>query len=128
MPAQSLDDLIALGAFIYRRTVGDREVVWGVQCRNLPLTDQDIGCLRDYSELRAVGLSGTKITNASLPMLIALPHLESLDLGDTAIDDEGVQPLKQATQVEFMHLEGTRVSANGASGLQAALPRCEVCT
>lgn len=102
-------------------------VIWGVQCRGLKVTDDDIQSLSDCAQLRAVGLAETRVTNRSIPVLARLRHLESLDLTDTAVvDDVGIESLVGHPTLEFLHLARTGVTEEGLSKLSASIPRCEI--
>src|SRR5262249_18348841 len=62
---------------------------------------------------------GTKITDAGLPTLAAIPKLHHLDVGSTAVGDLGVRALQQARGLGTLKLRGTRVTDAGLAHLPA---------
>jgi len=57
-----------------------------------------------------------------------LHNLDTLILWDTGIGDAGLEHLKPLKHLREVILWNTRVTGEGADGLQAALPKCDVST
>lgn len=77
-------------------------------------------------ELRQVGLSGTKITDAALEPLARCKKLDALFLAGTQITDAGLDKLAACRALQFVDLHQTAVTRVGVARLQHALPRLTV--
>lgn len=70
-----------------------------------------------------VVLQGPQVTDATLPMLAALPTLRSLDLDHSQVTDEGLKQLLALGQLEEVSLRRTRVTPAGAAAFKEQHPR-----
>lgn len=73
---------------------------------------------RPGSPIVGVDLSHTKITDASLEHLKALPTLEMLVLKNTPVTDDGIVYVKGLTNLEVLELGRTKVTDKGLVNLQ----------
>jgi hypothetical protein len=73
-----------------------------------------------------IGLERTQVSDNSLRQLMDMPKLDNVDLTNTSITDAGLEFLSKIKTLEYLHVEGTRVTANGISQVRSALPNCEV--
>ena len=73
-----------------------------VDFRDTGVEDDDLTCLKDIANLKNVNLVGTHVTDA------------------------GIEHLKPITTLEFVWLNRTIVSRDGAAALQKALPNADV--
>jgi hypothetical protein len=53
-------------------------------------------------------------------------QVQDVDLGRTAITDEGLKHLNGLTKLKYLDLSNTRVSDEGVKELQKALPDCDI--
>jgi uncharacterized membrane protein len=74
------------------------------------------------ANLRWLDLAGTKISDAGLAQLAAMPNLARLHLERTAITDAGLARLAALPQLEYLNLHGTQITDSGLTQLQS-LPK-----
>lgn len=85
-------------------------------------TDQSLSALAKLNaNIRWLDVSGTAITDASAPVLSAMPNLERLQLQRTAITDASLNALSSLHQLTYLNLYGTQVTDAGLNAL-AQLP------
>lgn len=74
-----------------------------------------------------VELFFTETADDDLPILKVLPELKSLDLkGCSRITDAGLVHLEGMSKLETLNLEDTEVTDDGVNKLKAALPKCQI--
>jgi hypothetical protein len=78
------------------------------------------------TNLRALSLHRTQITDAGLKHLEGLTNLAFLFLADTQITDAGLEHLEGLGNLEELSLEDTQVTPEGVKKLQEALPDCQI--
>jgi Leucine-rich repeat (LRR) protein len=78
------------------------------------------------TNLMRLDLSGTRITDRSVPYLARLPKLNDVRLRHTDISDEGLQVLFNHPSLEAIYLQGTKVSDFGIGKLMRTLPKLTV--
>jgi len=81
------------------------------------ITNQGIEHLQRLGQLSKLRLASTAITNDALKLLQVLPGLTHLDLAETAIDDQGLPYLTVLSQMQEVNLNGTGVSDRGIDAL-----------
>src|SRR5262249_39223893 len=107
----------ALGAVVTENYNTDRPTPQlGIDFKRGPVTDSDLGALRDCPNLGTLNLAGTQVTDVGLQELRRLEDLETLDLSGTPITDAGLQSLRGLKRLKRLHLVGTAI---GDVGLQA---------
>ena len=74
----------------------------------------------------SVDLSGTKVTDAELAVLVPLTSLTTINLSGTQVTDVGVKELAALQNLNVLTLSGTKVTDAGVKELQKALPKCEI--
>lgn len=113
------------------------------------ITDRGMETIGLLPKLQTLNLRGGKISDAGAAHFARLVALKRLDLGQTnltarglvslprqlrvlslwkcsRLDDAAVEPLSQLTELTWLDLEGSGISAAGADRLRASLPRCHV--
>lgn len=95
-----------------------------LQLDALPVGDDSIAFLRDFTNLDYLGLSQTKVTDAGLSRLARMDRLRDLDLSQTSITDAGLEHLQELKNLVVLDLQGTDVTETGVAQLQQALPQC----
>ena len=89
----------------------------GISLDNSPADDQDIARLRGLNQLSTVYLRGTRLTNASAPLLRSLRELVILDLSGTQFTDAGFVELCELPKLASLFLDDSEVSDAGLSHL-----------
>ncbi len=69
---------------------------YNVDLTKTPVEDQDLADLKAFSNLKILGLQGTRITDAGLVHLHSIGSLESVNLERTIATRAGVASLKKA--------------------------------
>jgi hypothetical protein len=77
-------------------------------------------------QLRKLGLFNTKVTDAGIKELVALPDLEELDLGLTAVTKACVPDLAKMKKLKSLNLNLSKVSILDENEVRKALPNCKV--
>jgi hypothetical protein len=57
-----------------------------------------------------------------------MTELKSLGIQSKSLNDEAINYLKHATQLESLNLRCPRISSQAIQSLKSALPRCEIVT
>ncbi len=73
-----------------------------VDLRNTAVADKDLACLKDITNLKNVNLVGTRVT------------------------DQAIEHLKPIATLEFVWINRTFITREGAAELQKALPKADV--
>ena len=68
--------------------------------------------------LRWLDLAGTRVTDAGLASLAAMPHLVRLHLERTAVTDAGLESVASLTNLRYLNLYGTAVTDTGLEALR----------
>jgi hypothetical protein len=89
------------------------------------IDDDDIDKLAVLPNLRSLGLQ-TELTDASVPLVTALPHVRRLTLRGAKITEASVPHLQRLSRLEWLDLSDTSIDKLGppAAELRAALPKC----
>lgn len=82
------------------------------------VTDADLECLQNLTELRRLYLGGTQVSGAGLGHLSRLTGLEELYLLSTPVDDAGLRHLEGLTGLRELDLSATRVTNAGLKHLK----------
>jgi internalin A len=111
------------------------------------VTDADLKCLKELSNLAKLklnqspitdaGLKGlgslvqlhladTKITDVGLQHLATLTKLGFLDLSNTQVTNDGLKCLTSFKECKTIRLSGTKVTDSGVTTLKRALPECKI--
>jgi len=89
------------------------------RARATAITDRGMRYLSGSTRLKALGVSGARLTSEGLKHLRRLRNLRSLSLSDNAgIKDDGMESLAQLASLEDLGLDGTGVTANGVKQLR----------
>lgn len=87
--------------------------------RDAQVTDAGVIALAHAKSLRSLCMEGTKVTDACLPYLKQLPHLETLWLGTGVrghgpnITDRGMETIGEMTILISLDLSGTKITDEG---------------
>ncbi|HJZ55814.1 MAG TPA: hypothetical protein VKE74_12675 [Gemmataceae bacterium] len=80
------------------------------------------------SDMIAVSLAGTDITDDDLQVFDRFPHIQVLDLSHTAVGDAGLGHLTRLPALESLILVDTRISASAIERFRRSHPNVEVQT
>jgi len=82
--------------------------------------------LPEFRSLESLNLSYTNIGSEDLVALTHATSLEELDLSLCDIADDDVDALGQLRHLKLLHVNDTKLTAEGANRLAALLPHCQV--
>ena len=82
------------------------------------LQDEDLVCLRNFTDLEFLNLSNTRITDAGLAELRNLPRLRYLLLNSTKINGKGFEHLATLPALAELALDDTPISDENFASLQ----------
>ncbi len=71
-------------------------------------------------------MTATRITDAGVAKLVAVPNIEVLNLEGTLVTDDCVQYLKKLRSLRTLILEDTHVSKAARDSLRACFPAIEI--
>lgn len=103
------------------------QVVW-LNLSRTRITDADLEAVGALPNLIRLRLDQTEITDAGIAKLTGLDKLEYLNLYGTKVSDASIETLKQFSQLRKLYLWQTDVTAEGVTALKAALPQVAVDT
>jgi Leucine-rich repeat (LRR) protein len=90
------------------------------------LTDAGLAEVAKLSGLKELYVWDTKITDAGLKGLAArLPQLEKLDISITSVTDAGLAEVAKLSGLKELYVGGTEITDAGLKGLAARLPQLE---
>jgi hypothetical protein len=105
----------------YDRVLRARTDVRVLQLANPDVDDDDVRALAMLQGLHEVDLNGTRITDATLALLAALPELQIARLRATAITDEGFRRhLENHPQLRELDLRETAVKSSTVRAWRSA--------
>jgi internalin A len=81
------------------------------------VTDEMMKSLDRLTSLRQLSLIETHVTNDAIPQTLCFPHLETLNLERTRIDDGALRILETANSLKSLILDETRITAEGLMNL-----------
>jgi hypothetical protein len=93
---------------------------------NLAVDDATLARVAQRSDVVAVWVAGTNITDAGLASLKGLKSLERLEIADTSVTDAGLQQLEALASLRELNVGGTKVTKAGIERLQQALPALKI--
>lgn len=130
------DDLPWLGVLILSNSdVSDQHVsrirrvpmLQNVYLWNNEITDAGLASLiKHCPNIRILHLTDTAVTNACIPGLADLKHLEDLVLVRCEITDDALPALYGHSSLQLLHLLDTQCTQSGLHKLQPQLPDCEI--
>ena len=114
----------AIPAFKFVRYVGDvihllpaPEIPFGLMLKNPNVKNTQPRDLTRFTNLQALDLSGTDVTDAGLKDLASLTHLQALSLSVTKVTDVGIKRLARLTNLQTLRLTDTQVTDYGFQDL-----------
>jgi len=90
------------------------------------VSDLGVAQMASTKNLKMIRLSETRVTDACIDTLLAMPDLESVNLYGTKITDCGVLKLSGLSRLKRLYLWKTEVSDGAIQTLQKSLPSCEI--
>jgi len=123
---EAIDALCKLRAYEGQTVVTMKKGhVHEVNLQSSKLKNADLAHLKAMPKLQRLSLSLTKITDAGLTHVAKMTTLTHLGLVETRITDRGVERLATLTRLKRLDLRRTKVTKQGVSKLRRALPRLE---
>jgi hypothetical protein len=80
------------------------------------VTDEGLGAIKGWKQLRRLNLRGTKISDTTLEHLSGITTLESLNVSSAMVTDVGLERLSKLTNLKELSIGGNEL---GDAGLQA---------
>jgi len=105
------------------RLLAVRENFTHLDLSRSPVTDSALAAIGRMTNLQTLRLDGTAVTDAGLAALAPLQQLTTLNLNQTRATDVALATLRRLKSLQKIYLWDTAVTADGVSGLQAALYR-----
>ena len=92
--------------------------IWCVNLSNLPATDSDVRALtNEGTEIEALILNRTDVTDESLTQIRPLTRLNSLSLATTLITDSGCKAIAQIASLNELDISDTAITDEGLACL-----------
>ena len=104
---------------------GDRVVRIGANGQQNAFSDDDLKDLRLFRHLRELRIPGSLITDRGVEYIVPLRGLKALDLSGSKITDAGLKKIAMIRSLELLGLPETAVTDEGIRHL-VALPRLKV--
>lgn len=101
------------------------QVLW-LDLGHTRITDAALASVTALPNVTRLRLNNTAVTDAALDGLGRLTHLESLNLYGTGVTDAGIAKLQALKQLRTLYLWQTAVTAEGVAKLKAALPKLTI--
>lgn len=90
-----------------------------VRLENIPLTDESLARVKGLAtEVVAMHLAKTQVTDTGLAHLAGMSNLQTLDLSNTNITDSGLVHLEKLRSLQTLTLYNTRVTGSGLASLK----------
>lgn len=101
--------------------------IFEVTLENKPVDDAFLKLLGSFPKLQSLNLPNTRLTDQGLRNVATLSTLEDLDLsGNPGVTDAGLEHLTALPKLELLFLSDTRVTEGGIQKLRAARPGLQV--
>ena len=93
---------------------------------NRNITDAALEPIKEMTNLRALHLPLTSISDKGLILLRGLTNLTNLVIRQNEITDAGLEQLTQLNALETLDVRDTNVTAEGIQRLKQHLPKCQI--
>jgi WD40 repeat protein len=101
-------------------------VTGGLSVARTKITDAGLAQLAGFRGQSLI-IDGTAVTDAGLRTFFASkPPLQHLGVAHTAVTDAVIDALAEIKTLQNVSVQGTKVTADGAARLKAAIPNCNV--
>lgn len=87
--------------------------------KNTGITDNTLSCL-SHKHVIVLDLYGSNITDSAVDSINSMADLETLNLGETAVTDEGMSQLTVLGQLKSLSIAGNRITDVGVESLARA--------
>lgn len=106
--SQSLKDLLKL-----------KEQLVSINLANMPVTDEDVAILSQFTNLRKLNLNFTKVSGKNLAQLSKLPNLKELSLSGTAVTANDLPSLAAAPKLKNLYAWNTALTESDAKKIKS---------
>jgi hypothetical protein len=117
-PEQLVEAIKAAGGSVAIDPVAPTHPVLGVDLHHTRVTDAELALLAALPRLRSLTLSGTAVTDASLNTVAGLSGLQTLLLNETRVTDAGLVQLQRLPDLKVLSLYHTQVTDEGLAALK----------
>ena len=90
------------------------------------ITDQGIGAVAAFKNLRSLNLDYTDVGDAGLALLTGLTQLEDLSLDSANASNEAADSITAFTNLKRLNLYHTLVDPEGYQAIRSSLPNCKI--
>jgi len=124
-PALSVDffGIAAFQSEALRALEAVKTQIVSLNLNRMPVKDEDLKTISQFTNLRKLNLSATQITGATLSELKNLKALRKLSLSGTAVKPSDLAALRVLPELSALYLWNTGVSEDDFPELQKQLPR-----
>ncbi len=100
-----------------------KEQIVHLNMNKMPVKDEDLKAIADFTNLRKLNLSFTQLTGTGLGELKNLKELRQLSLSGTGVKLADLEVLKSLPHLSSIHLWNTGISNNDIAALKTAFPK-----
>jgi uncharacterized membrane protein len=124
-PALSVDffGIAAFQSEALRALEAVKTQIVSLNLNRMPVKDEDLKIIGQFTNLRKLNLSSTQITGATLGELKNLKALRKLSLSGTAVNPADLVVLRELPELSALYLWNTGVSEQDFPALKKQLPR-----
>ncbi len=103
-----------------------KEQLVHLSLNKMPVKDEDLKTIAQFTNLRKLNLSFTQITGATLDELKNLKELRQLSLSGTGVKKENLSFLKDLPHLSSLQVWNTAISGNDLADLKTKLPKIAI--
>lgn len=93
---------------------------------HMPVDDEDLSIVGQFSNLQVLNLNGTRISDQGLTNLYELTDLQKLYLTGTDVSESGISNLLKANPIKKLYLWASDIDSSGMKSLRIDFPNTEI--
>lgn len=105
-----------------------KDQIVSLNLNKMPVTDEDLATIAQFTNLRKLNLSFTNIKGSGLKSLATLKELKQLSLSGTGVNAASLAALAPLTKLTELHIWTTPAQSENLAALQKQLPHIQVQT
>lgn len=99
-----------------------QEQVVDLYLGHMPVDDEDMTTVANFTNLQVLNLNGTGITDQGLTNLYNLKDLQKLYLTETSVTESGIREFLEANPIKKIYLWGSQIDTTGLKNLTQMFP------